>query len=182
MTDYHFSLAEILKVAAYLAQGARLPSYDKDDHKQHVPAWLLKEIEKAADDLRVQATALKRACDSLRPVLTTSAVTQVVPNFYDNEFRIKALRELGFTHRMENGDHVVEGLGLTFRHTSLFCLMSRIVIAMRDTQPPPIAEDYTDDADVFEYIRDKQARGYFTHPAIVKLMVMAQCPDRVVNK
>ena len=174
MTEHTVTLVEILKVAAYLAQGARLPSYDKEDHKQHVPAWMLKEIEKAQDDLRVQATALKRACDILRPALTTCAAAQAVPNFRDNEWRIKALRELGFTHRMDNGDHIVEGLGLTFRHTSLFCLMSRIVIAMRDTQPPPIAEDYCDHVDVFEYIRDKQARGYFTHPAIVKLMGMAQ--------
>ena len=50
----------------------------------------------------------------------------------------------------------------------------RFVIAMRDTQPPPISEDYSVAAAVFNYIRDKQARGYFTHPAIVKLMGMAQ--------
>ena len=71
MTNHNAALAEITKVASYLAHGARLPSYDKDDHKRPVPAWLLKEIEEAVDDLRVQAAALKRACDSLRPSLTT---------------------------------------------------------------------------------------------------------------
>lgn len=45
------------------------------------------------------------------------------------------------------------------------------------TQPPQVAEDYTEDKDVFEYLREKQALGYFTHPAIVKLMWMAQPPQ-----
>lgn len=45
------------------------------------------------------------------------------------------------------------------------------------TQPPQVAEDYTEDKDVFEYLREKQALGYFTHPAIVKLMRMAPPPQ-----
>jgi len=42
-------------------------------------------------------------------------------------------------------------------------------------------EDYTDDVDVFKYIREKQGLGHFTHPAIVKLfdMAKAQTDDEV---
>jgi hypothetical protein len=36
----------------------------------------------------------------------------------------------------------------------------------------PVAEDYSDVCDVFAYIKEKQERGYFTHPAIVKLCDM----------
>lgn len=35
-------------------------------------------------------------------------------------------------------------------------------------------EDYTEDVDVFKYIREKQGIGHFTHPAIVKLFDMAK--------
>jgi hypothetical protein len=44
-------------------------------------------------------------------------------------------------------------------------------------------EDYTDDVDVFKYIREKQGLGHFTHPAIVNLfdMAKAQTDDAVCN-
>lgn len=45
---------------------------------------------------------------------------------HDNTWRIAALKEMGFAHSMDRGEHVVVGWGLTLRHTSLLCLMGRI--------------------------------------------------------
>lgn len=45
-----------------------------------------------------------------------------------NEERIKALKEMGYDHAMEGGDHVVIHVkgGASYRHTSLLCIMVRI--------------------------------------------------------
>lgn len=114
MTDHNAVLTEIIKVAAYLAQGAGLPSYDKDDHKRHVPAWLLTEIEKAADDLKVQATALKRACDNLRPALTTPPAPTVTGD--DVREAVAIASKGSFWKELENGSqHAIDALDTLIR-------------------------------------------------------------------
>jgi hypothetical protein len=65
---------------------------------------------------------LIRAATQQPEVVTRPDITE-----WNNHRRIQSLMEMGFTHRMENGDHVVEGHGIVLRHTSLFCLMSRVV-------------------------------------------------------
>ena len=59
----------LLKVAANLVLGARVPSYTREDHEKHVPAWMLRELEKAHDDLRSKALMIKRAVDNIRAAL-----------------------------------------------------------------------------------------------------------------
>lgn len=48
---------------------------------------------------------------------------------HDNTWRVKALEEMGFSHGMENDEHLIAGHGIALRHTSLMCLLGRIVPA-----------------------------------------------------
>ncbi len=44
----------------------------------------------------------------------------------DNSWRIQAIHEMGLTHTIENGFHVIEGTGFKYSHTNLMCAMTRI--------------------------------------------------------
>lgn len=66
-------MAELIRIAAHLVQGANMPSHYREDHKRHAPKWLLADIEKADENLRATGVKLKAARDGIRAHIAAQA-------------------------------------------------------------------------------------------------------------
>ena len=116
-------------------------------HENQSGVWFSCEMNDCAFNVVTDEDTAIAAWNTRATTPTPPAQTKLS----DNDHRIRVLSEMGFSHAILNGEHVVEGHGFKFRHTNLMCLMSRIGMNLKLSPPEQTGDEVMEAVSEIKY-------------------------------